>query len=171
MTFLFIPVRAAETRGRGKIALFRRGAGKIAFPAERWKHEGGSADCFFMTMLSNRGENFCLATSSVRHRSAFREIPGYIQIHINEISLRGSRRLSRFRLRAVLISTPRRYNRSVPCAIFINNNESTFFKAVEISFITSRYAQRIFITPVLLLHFTRSVFYALHSLHRFDLQF
>jgi len=122
MTFLFIPVEAAEARGRGKIALFRRGANnsRIAFPRGARVHEGGSADCFFTTMLSNREENFCLATFSVRHRARYEKLRGYKRNFIADPTI--------VPIPATLcvISTSQRSLRN-----FINN-ESTFFTAVEI---------------------------------------
>lgn len=81
-----------------------------------------------MTMLSNRGENFCLATSSVRHRArAFQETPGYEYVQARNFIADPTNCPDS----GCVISTPQRYNRPRSSCNFINN-ESTFFKAVEI---------------------------------------
>lgn len=84
----FYPGRGSARHSRGKIALFHCGASNSAdcIPRGARKHEGRSADCFFTTMLSNRGENFCLAQLLfVRHRARFGKLPD-IRIRTSEIS-------------------------------------------------------------------------------------
>lgn len=104
MTFLFMPRsrkrrRAASSWPRKNSFVSPRGEQLRRLHSPR-SEEGRSADCFFTTMLSNRGGNFCLATSSVRHRTGVprnSQVYEYVQAKFHC----GIWQLSRFRLRAV----------------------------------------------------------------------
>jgi len=76
MTFLFIPAVAEAARKNSFVSRASPSNSADCIPRGARKHEGRSADCFFTTMLSNREENFCLATTSfLRHRARFEKLP------------------------------------------------------------------------------------------------